>query len=95
MEGSDISCSLKLFVDGSCSHVRAKNKQSVQATSDNAKGVDISYHEPNGTVKEMKSSLIYGLNDKPPVKDAFFAALQHLLAFLVAIVTPPLSLQVP
>ena len=67
-----------------------QENKSVQATSDNAKGVDISYHEPNGTVKEMKSELIYGLNDKPPVKDAFFAALQHLLAIFVAIVTPPL-----
>ena len=34
--------------------------------------------------------LIYGLNDKPPVKEALFAALQHLLAIFVAIVTPPL-----
>lgn len=36
------------------------------------------------------SGLIYGLNDRPPFKDAFFAALQHLLAIFVAIVTPPL-----
>ncbi len=34
--------------------------------------------------------LIYGLNDKPPVKESLFAALQHLLAIFVAIVTPPL-----
>ena len=34
--------------------------------------------------------LIYGLNDKPQVKEALFAALQHLLAIFVAIVTPPL-----
>ena len=34
--------------------------------------------------------LIYGLHDKPPVREAFFAALQHLLAIFVAIVTPPL-----
>lgn len=55
-----------------------QENKSVQATSDNAKGVDISYHEPNGTVKEMKSELIYGLNDKPPVKDAF---LQHFSTY--------------
>lgn len=36
------------------------------------------------------TGLIYGLNDRPPVKDAVFAALQHLLAIFVAIITPPL-----
>lgn len=34
--------------------------------------------------------LIYGLNDRPPLKDTLFAALQHLLAIFVAIITPPL-----
>ena len=34
------------------------------------------------------SDLIYGLNDKPKPIVAFFAALQHLLAILVPIVTP-------
>ena len=34
--------------------------------------------------------LIYGLNDRPPLKDTIFAALQHLLAIFVAIITPPL-----
>ena len=37
-----------------------------------------------------KSDLIYGLNDRPPFKEAIFAALQHLLAIFVAIITPPL-----
>lgn len=36
------------------------------------------------------TDLIYGLNDRPPFKDALFAALQHLLAIFVAIITPPL-----
>lgn len=36
------------------------------------------------------SELIYKLNERPPVKDALFAALQHLLAIFVAIITPPL-----
>lgn len=36
------------------------------------------------------AGLIYGLEDRPPLKDAFFAALQHLLAIFVAIITPPL-----
>ncbi len=38
----------------------------------------------------MKNGLIYGLNERPPLKDALFAALQHLLAIFVAIITPPL-----
>jgi len=36
------------------------------------------------------SDLIYKLDDRPPLKDSLFAALQHLLAIFVAIVTPPL-----
>lgn len=40
--------------------------------------------------QKISSGLIYGLNDRPPFKDAFFAALQHLLAIFVAIITPPL-----
>lgn len=40
--------------------------------------------------EKVNAGLIYGLNDRPPVKDAIFAALQHLLAIFVAIITPPL-----
>ena len=36
------------------------------------------------------NGLIYGLEDRPPLKDTLFAALQHLLAIFVAIITPPL-----
>lgn len=36
------------------------------------------------------TGLIYGLNDRPPLKETIFAALQHLLAIFVAIITPPL-----
>lgn len=36
------------------------------------------------------SGLIYGLDDRPPFREALFAALQHLLAIFVAIITPPL-----
>ena len=41
---------------------------------------------------ESKSNLglIYGVDDRPPLRDAFFAAIQHLLAIFVAIITPPL-----
>jgi xanthine permease XanP len=34
--------------------------------------------------------LIYGLNDKPPVIESLFVALQHVLASFVGIITPPL-----
>lgn len=40
--------------------------------------------------REKDSGLIYGLNDRPPLRETLFAALQHLLAIFVAIVTPPL-----
>lgn len=36
------------------------------------------------------NGLIYGLDDRPPLKDTLFAAFQHLLAIFVAIITPPL-----
>lgn len=43
------------------------------------------------TKKEMfTSELIYKLEDRPPLRDALFAAFQHLLAIFVAIITPPL-----
>ena len=39
---------------------------------------------------EKSKELIYGLNDRPPLRETIFAALQHLLAIFVAIITPPL-----
>jgi xanthine permease XanP len=33
--------------------------------------------------------IIYGLNDRPPFFQSLFAALQHLLAIFVSIITPP------
>ena len=39
---------------------------------------------------ELKAELIYGLNDRQPLRETLFAALQHLLAIFVAIITPPL-----
>ena len=35
------------------------------------------------------ADLIYGLNDKPPLRLSCFVALQHVLAVFVGIVTPP------
>ena len=39
---------------------------------------------------ELKAELIYGLNDRPPLRETLFGALQNLLAIFVAIITPPL-----
>lgn len=40
--------------------------------------------------EQHRSDLIYGLYDRPPLRETVFAALQHLLAIFVAIITPPL-----
>lgn len=42
------------------------------------------------TLNDKPKELIYGLEDRPPLRDTLFAALQHLLAIFVAIITPPL-----
>ncbi|EHU9459447.1 uracil-xanthine permease [Vibrio vulnificus] len=42
---------------------------------------------PNPT---RKTELIYQLNDRPPLPQTLFAALQHLLAMFVAVITPSL-----
>lgn len=40
--------------------------------------------------KKPANELIYQLEDRPPFIESFFAAIQHLLAIFVAIITPPL-----
>jgi len=40
--------------------------------------------------KKRTSGVIYGLNDRPPFWEAFLAALQHVLAVFVGIITPPI-----
>jgi len=42
------------------------------------------------TSEVASPDLIYGLDDKPPLRSSIFAALQHVLAVFVGIVTPPL-----
>ncbi|HHQ4184356.1 TPA: uracil-xanthine permease family protein [Vibrio cholerae] len=37
-----------------------------------------------------KADLVYQLNDRPPLSQTLFAALQHLLAMFVAVITPSL-----
>lgn len=39
---------------------------------------------------EKNNDIIYALNDRPPLLETIFAAMQHLLAIFVAIMTPPL-----
>lgn len=46
--------------------------------------------QQSSTSSTIKTSLIYGVNERPPFRDALFAAIQHLLAIFVAIITPPL-----
>ena len=49
---------------------------------------------PNEVLSEtpeiVKHDLIYGLEDRPPVRDAIFAAIQHVFACFVGIITPAL-----
>lgn len=46
--------------------------------------------EATAAVKEADHELIYGLEDKPPLQEAIFAAIQHVLACFVGIITPSL-----
>lgn len=45
-------------------------------------------HSSNAPVRN--SELVYRLDDKPPLPQTLFAAVQHLLAMFVAVVTPSL-----
>jgi xanthine permease XanP len=45
--------------------------------------------ENNSTV-DPALEIVYGIDDKPPLGETMFAALQHLLAIIVGIMTPPL-----
>lgn len=46
--------------------------------------------QPKSSLSDQGSGLIYGLYDKPPLIEAIFVAIQHVLAAFVGIVTPPL-----
>ncbi|MBE9160266.1 purine permease [Nodosilinea sp. LEGE 06152] len=46
--------------------------------------------EMDGDRISFQSELIYGLNDKPPVGESIFVAIQHVLASFVGIITPGL-----
>lgn len=71
------------------------------ATTDNTPQTTVSSSakESSFSGTQTPAGLIYGLNDRPPLRETLFAAAQHLLAIFVAIVTPPLiiagALQLP
>ncbi|WP_022849640.1 uracil-xanthine permease family protein [Limisalsivibrio acetivorans] len=44
----------------------------------------------NENANVPKAEIIYGLEDRPPVGESIYAAIQHLLAIIVGIMTPPL-----
>lgn len=52
-----------------------------------------------GPKQEKPSEILIGLHDKPPAFESFLAALQHLMAIFIGIITPPLiiggALQLP
>ena len=43
-----------------------------------------------GVLGKKDTGLIYGIEDKPPFFESLFAAVQHLLAIFVGIITPPI-----
>lgn len=49
-------------------------------------------HDAHGAegIGHDRPKLLYGLNDKPPVRDAIFVALQHVCAIFIPVVTPGL-----
>ena len=51
--------------------------------------------EPEDITPAPATDLIYQLNDRPPIGEALLAALQHLLAIFVGIITPTLILSGP
>ena len=42
------------------------------------------------SLEAASPDLIYGLDDRPPLRETLFVALQHVLAVFVGIITPPL-----
>ena len=53
--------------------------------------MEFSKEEADSIIQPIKKTdLIYQIEDRPPFRESIFAALQHLLAIFVAIITPPL-----
>jgi xanthine permease XanP len=49
-------------------------------------------HQESHAIAENQSPLLYGLNDKPPCKNALFVGLQHVCAIFIPVCTPRLSI---
>lgn len=47
-------------------------------------------HAVGASGSATRSRLLYGLNDRPPPRDALFVAFQHVCAIFIPIVTPGL-----
>jgi xanthine permease XanP len=47
-------------------------------------------HNLDGGTSQTRSKLLYGLNDKPPAKDALFVGFQHVCAIFIPVATPAL-----
>jgi xanthine permease XanP len=47
-------------------------------------------HAPSEGTVQTRPKLLYGLNDKPPFKDALFVGFQHVCAIFIPVVTPAL-----
>jgi xanthine permease XanP len=50
--------------------------------------IDSEIHAIEGEAVQKPHNLLYGLNDKPPLTEAIFVALQHVCAIFIPIVTP-------
>jgi xanthine permease XanP len=68
------------------------NEDVQDCINESKKTDDLKLGESQDNFDNMKDNqdLVYGLHDKPPVRDSIFAALQHLLAIFVGIITPTL-----
>ncbi len=50
----------------------------------------VEIHGASSSHTAPRSNLLYGLNDKPPIKEALFVAMQHVCAIFIPVVTPGL-----
>jgi xanthine permease XanP len=71
---------------------KENDKKIRDCINESKKTEELKLGESQDAFDNLKESqeLVYGLHDKPPVRDSIFAALQHLLAIFVGIITPTL-----
>ena len=56
----------------------------------NAQTISTNETSQEEALSSQAADLVYGIEARPPFKESLFAAIQHLLAIFVAIITPPL-----